>query len=368
MVSFATGTTTTPPQRATQAIPRTPLATRYIPLGDRVTRGPVSYFPAENSQPSSQTSSTVGSQMPSSPTGAPSVHSRTDHDVDTQESATELTIERRDGLLVVATFQTFREELEEERLPRFSSKNTHNLDMKTSESHLIIKRQDGFVVTCRIVTKVDPSVASSETAPDSGIETTDPAVNVSPPGGDAGGITSVAQPELRDEPDELDLDDGDSLMIGPSDVESVNSLVIVNNEEDDYDPFSIPPIKPVPSALRRPANDRPHTKYYVVYAGLRVGIFRGDWNKVVEPYVSRVAHSNHKAYYSWDEALFNYASAYQGKHARFRVEILEEEELENPDAANYRFGDGRMIGRVDVTGLDLLPRNIPAVYRVVRNV
>ncbi|KAL0568126.1 hypothetical protein V5O48_013865 [Marasmius crinis-equi] len=129
-----------------------------------------------------------------------------------------------------------------------------------------------------------------------------------------------------------------------------------SSDEEDEDVYCVP----LPTSYQRPVNGTFTGRWYVVFAGREVGVFAGDWEEVVGPLVNRVPHARHQAYNTQDDAVYQYARAYQGRRRRWEVTVL------NPTCPvvydnSYTFGSGTMLGSVDITGLDIDPSRVTTV-------
>ncbi|KAL0576615.1 hypothetical protein V5O48_005373 [Marasmius crinis-equi] len=122
---------------------------------------------------------------------------------------------------------------------------------------------------------------------------------------------------------------------------------------------------PSPPAYRRPIEDE--GPYYVIFAGREVGIVQGEWDAVVRPHCYGVPHARNARYESWDDALYQYARSYQDRRPFWDIRVLEASSPVIRDTS-YRWSEGpapgvRMLGVVDITGLDLDPSRVTRVAR-----
>ncbi|KAL0564708.1 hypothetical protein V5O48_017331 [Marasmius crinis-equi] len=121
-----------------------------------------------------------------------------------------------------------------------------------------------------------------------------------------------------------------------------------DSDDDDDGAYHVP----LPTSYQRPAHGGFNGRWYVVFAGREVGVFAGDWEEVVGPLVNRVPHARHQAYDTHDDAVYQYARAYQGRRRGWEVTVLNptRDVVYDP---TYTFGTGAMLGSVDITGLDI---------------
>ncbi|KAL0572410.1 hypothetical protein V5O48_009549 [Marasmius crinis-equi] len=213
--------------------------------------------------------------------------------------------------------------------PEVYSQTEHDVVRNATVTRVSIERHEGFIVTTTIkIEPISPRVTVQQT-PQSGYVTDtssseDEAIDVDPPQG----------PPVP----------------APSE-----------------DPMTARHIVPVPTSYRRPALDKPSDKYYVVFGGLEVGIFGVAYETQVRALVDKVKACRFRKFDSWDEALWAYAAGYQGQY-KWPLRILEFEQEVNPDSASYSYGKGTYVGKVDITGLDLEPRNLPVMMKITKPV
>ncbi|KAL0563718.1 hypothetical protein V5O48_018347 [Marasmius crinis-equi] len=232
-------------------------------------------------------------------------------------------IDRREGLEVFSSLE--RTQVVRDS-PRTYTHSSYDVDTGTSITRVTIEQPGGIVVTTSIkIQRKDTTPPGVEVEADSTMGNTS----------DGNASDSEGSPED---------DDG----------------VIVTMEPPVFN-LGLPgeAMVPIPPALRRPNYISPSTPIYVVFAGLRVGIFLGDWHESIGRFVHRVPGQDHKRYATWDEAIWWYANAYQGLSRRHSVRIVGTTEVPNPAAASYQPGSGPKVGDVDITGLDLNVSNLP---------
>ncbi|KAL0564594.1 hypothetical protein V5O48_017448 [Marasmius crinis-equi] len=139
-----------------------------------------------------------------------------------------------------------------------------------------------------------------------------------------------------------------------------------SSDDDSSDAIIVDPPQgpPVPAPSEDPMTAlHPSDKYYVVFWGLEVGIFGVAYETQVRLLVDKIKACRFRKFDSWDEALWAYAAAYQGQY-KWPLRILKFEQEVNPDVATYTYGKGTYVGKVDVTGLDLEPRNLPVTMKI----
>ncbi|KAL0563253.1 hypothetical protein V5O48_018822 [Marasmius crinis-equi] len=195
------------------------------------------------------------------------------------------------------------------------------------ETVLSVERRDGLVITTTV--KVE-------------VEGNDRRPGQSQPSASVAATRGTADAESSEELMYPSTDDGSN---------SDDSLVVVDSSAPPP-PNPVrsvlpgPPVVPVPTEFRRPANDTVFSK-----------------TDVITRLVEGVPNARRKAFGSWDQALWNYAAAYQGVHPYrqgmhnntpgYKPQILRVAGAVNPLAASYTFGSGHMVGAVDISGLDL---------------
>ncbi|KAL0568992.1 hypothetical protein V5O48_012981 [Marasmius crinis-equi] len=219
-----------------------------------------------------------------------------------------------------------------------ATRTTLSVPLDVGEGITSVERRDGRIITTIVKVELDNGSSSPLSFASLATPLSPAPPAISPP---TAPTVSVAAQVVEGYPTDNESD---------SNAESV--VVVDGNQPPVPDPtrtgLSGPPMVPVPTELRRPANDSPTTRYYVVFAGLRVGIWSGNF---------------------WDSALWHYAAAYQGAHP-FRKGVYKETAgwnphlegtiaIENPKASDYTWGTGPKIGEVDVGGLDLVANRLP---------
>ncbi|KAL0566041.1 hypothetical protein V5O48_015976 [Marasmius crinis-equi] len=117
---------------------------------------------------------------------------------------------------------------------------------------------------------------------------------------------------------------------------------------------------PLPTSFSRPPNEEDYKRFYVIIAGKEVGIFLGDWDEVVTPLVRGVPGNRVEGYGTFDDAVYQYARAYQRKRPEWRVRVIGNPRPVEWDDS-YHWGDGEMLGSVDITGLDIRPEFVTTV-------
>ncbi|KAL0572709.1 hypothetical protein V5O48_009260 [Marasmius crinis-equi] len=199
------------------------------------------------------------------------------------------------------------------------------------ETVLSVEHRNGLVITTTVKVEVEDKAQSRQTIP-----TTSAAA-------DANALPDAAAGPV------IAPDSNDKLAY-PSDAESEQSMVVVDSHAP-LPPNSVrsglPGLSmvPVPTELRHPLNDTVFSKYVVVFAGLRVGIFPCTSSSAVWwKGCPMLVVSN------WDSALWHYAAAYQGVFPfcdgmhndtpGYQHKILKVTAIENPLAATYMSGTG----------------------------
>ncbi|KAL0568197.1 hypothetical protein V5O48_013789 [Marasmius crinis-equi] len=238
-------------------------------------------------------------------------------------------------------------------MSRIPTRTALEIPLFVGETVLSVERRDaraGLVITTTVKVEVDESVLASRLPP--------PPPSVAP----LSGPGPVAAPESNDQLTYPSSDE-DTDSSGSDD-----SMVVVDSSAPPApNPVRTslpgPPMVPVPTQLRRPANDNVLARYVVVFAGLRVGIYPRSATDVITRLVEGVPNARRKAFGNWDEALWHYAAAYQGVHpfrqgiynntAGYKPAILKIAAIDNPLEASYSYGSGPTVGEVDVNGLDL---------------
>ncbi|KAL0567004.1 hypothetical protein V5O48_014990 [Marasmius crinis-equi] len=117
---------------------------------------------------------------------------------------------------------------------------------------------------------------------------------------------------------------------------------------------------PLPTSFRRPSNEDDFKRFNVVAKGKKVGIFLGEWEEVVAPLVRGVSQNKAQAYGTWDDAVYQYARAYQGLREGWKVTVLRSPVPVEFDES-YQWGSGEKLGTVDITGLDLDPKLVTEI-------
>ncbi|KAL0572901.1 hypothetical protein V5O48_009070 [Marasmius crinis-equi] len=140
--------------------------------------------------------------------------------------------------------------------------------------------------------------------------------------------------------------------------DDASNVAAASDDEDDNDPSSAPTTElptyhvPLPTSFVRPENEDDIKRFHVIFAGKQVGIFPGEWEDVVAPLVKGVPNNRTEGYGSFDDAVYQYARAYQGKRKGWRVRVIGSPVRVEYDG-NYQWGNGEMLGSVDITGLDI---------------
>ncbi|KAL0572312.1 hypothetical protein V5O48_009658 [Marasmius crinis-equi] len=258
---------------------------------------------------------------------------------------------------------------------RRTTHTTFSVPLDIGESITSVERRDGRIITTIVKVELDNGLVSPPPAlppaNPSPVPSTGAAANTNRQSPVRTGTSRFATVAARNSGDGYPSDDDTS----DGAVSDAESLVVVDGNQPPAPnptrtaPSGVPMV-PVPTELRRPATDSPTTKYYVVFAGLRVGIWSGIWDRSVGPYVLRVPNSRNRGFESWDSALWHYAAAYQGVYP-FRKGWYKKQQpgwnphiegttaVANPNASAYTYGNGPKIGEVDVAGLDLDAELLP---------
>ncbi|KAL0577481.1 hypothetical protein V5O48_004505 [Marasmius crinis-equi] len=109
---------------------------------------------------------------------------------------------------------------------------------------------------------------------------------------------------------------------------------------------------PLPTSFARPENEAEIKRFYIVCVGKEVGIFTGDYEDTVSPLVKGVPNNRAEGYSKFDDAVYQYARAYQGLRRGWQIRVVgSPHPVEFDDT--YQWGGGEMLGSVDISGLDI---------------
>ncbi|KAK7021083.1 hypothetical protein VNI00_017529 [Paramarasmius palmivorus] len=101
---------------------------------------------------------------------------------------------------------------------------------------------------------------------------------------------------------------------------------------------------PHPDTLTPRPGTELHTKFYVVFRGLQVGIFY-DWHTEAQQQVLGVPHNCYHLYPSWHQAHHAYTEAYNGRLPGRQVRVIQPPEPMSIDLDSEEESDGEESGQ-----------------------
>ncbi|KAL0578104.1 hypothetical protein V5O48_003883 [Marasmius crinis-equi] len=238
-------------------------------------------------------------------------------------------------------------------VPRTYSSTTYDTERHTTSSQFTVEhvRVPGLVITT--TTKVQfqhPDHFLNAAA-------NNPVATAPANSGVAANSVNVVQTDGYPTDEESGSEDGNDA----TDATSAHS-----DDSDDSDTSFVDAyLVPSPPAYSRPADESP--PFYVIFLGREVGIFQGEWDAVVRPHCLGVSHARNTRFDNWDDALYQYARAYQNWRPGWQITVLDCPSPVIRDTS-YRWserpGPGvRMLGVIDITGLDLDPSRVTKIAR-----